>query len=173
MAPKYQKVKVIHNEKYKASGIKSYVWLMDKCKSPSPTLTLRTTNAIRNRLLVDLQASQGAKANIPHTDRFNPTKEGPYCIGNFVQAQGKHGARMGGKARVKQGVLQKVLDPSSGQKGEVTAEDQQNDSLYLCPVKIGSSGQTLDLDFDTGSADLWVCFQRHVDAHTVFVLDLS
>lgn len=36
--------------------------------------------------------------------------------------------------------------------GSVTATPQQYDSEYLCPVTIG--GQTLNLDFDTGSADL-------------------
>jgi hypothetical protein len=34
----------------------------------------------------------------------------------------------------------------------VTATPEQYDSEYLCPVTIG--GQTLNLDFDTGSADL-------------------
>ena len=42
------------------------------------------------------------------------------------------------------------------QAGDVPAEDSQNDSEYLCPVKIGTPGQTFTLDFDTGSADLWV-----------------
>lgn len=36
--------------------------------------------------------------------------------------------------------------------GTVTATPEQYDSEYLCPVTIG--GQTLNLDFDTGSADL-------------------
>ncbi|KAI1612304.1 aspergillopepsin I [Exophiala viscosa] len=38
--------------------------------------------------------------------------------------------------------------------GSVTATPEQYDAEYLCPVTIG--GQTLNLDFDTGSADLWV-----------------
>lgn len=36
--------------------------------------------------------------------------------------------------------------------GSVTATPEQYDAEYLCPVTIG--GQTLNLDFDTGSADL-------------------
>ena len=40
---------------------------------------------------------------------------------------------------------------ASGQ-GTVTATSEQYDSEYLCPVTIG--GQKLNLDFDTGSADL-------------------
>ena len=36
--------------------------------------------------------------------------------------------------------------------GTVPANPEQFDSSYLCPVQIG--GQTLNLDFDTGSSDL-------------------
>ncbi|KAI9057680.1 acid protease, partial [Trametes sanguinea] len=40
---------------------------------------------------------------------------------------------------------------------EVPAESIQNGSLeYVVPVKIGTPGVTLNLDFDTGSSDLWV-----------------
>lgn len=40
------------------------------------------------------------------------------------------------------------------QSGTVSASPEQYDESYLCPVTVG--GTTLNLDFDTGSADLWV-----------------
>ncbi|KAK5132526.1 hypothetical protein LTR08_008910 [Meristemomyces frigidus] len=40
------------------------------------------------------------------------------------------------------------------QSGQVAANPESYDESYLCPVTIG--GQSLNLDFDTGSADLWV-----------------
>lgn len=43
---------------------------------------------------------------------------------------------------------------TGGQQGEATAKPEENGALYLTPVNIG--GQTVNLDFDTGSSDLWV-----------------
>ncbi|KAJ6445302.1 Multidrug resistance protein 2 [Purpureocillium lavendulum] len=47
-----------------------------------------------------------------------------------------------------------------GKRGTGTGSDpnvpQQYDSEYLAAVKIGTPAQTLNLDFDTGSSDLWV-----------------
>ncbi|OCK90834.1 acid protease [Cenococcum geophilum 1.58] len=45
---------------------------------------------------------------------------------------------------------------AQGTTGEVGADDQQNDSMYLCLVQTGTPAQTLNLDFDTGSSDLWI-----------------
>lgn len=50
---------------------------------------------------------------------------------------------------------------SSGQDGEVAATPEENDTEYLAPVSIG--GQKVNLDFDTGSSDLWV-FNTQLDA---------
>ena len=119
MARHLTRVARVHNPEYQRSGLKSYVFLLNKYK-------------------------------------FSPTKPGPYFVGNSVKQQGKHGIGrlFGGKAHV-QRVLQKSTGKDQG-SGEVPAADQQNDSEYLCPVTIGTPGKTFQLDFDTGSADLWV-----------------
>ncbi|KAL1633813.1 hypothetical protein SLS56_002692 [Neofusicoccum ribis] len=59
---------------------------------------------------------------------------------------------------------------STGENGEVAANPEDNEALFLSPVKIG--GQTLNLDFDSGSSDLWVfstqLSQQTIGGHTAY-----
>ncbi|KAL9599198.1 MAG: hypothetical protein Q9219_003979 [cf. Caloplaca sp. 3 TL-2023] len=57
-----------------------------------------------------------------------------------------------------------VINAAAANDGTVTTTPEQYDSEYLTPVTIG--GQTLNLDFDTGSSDLSV-FSRYFDYYGI------
>lgn len=75
------------------------------------------------------------------------------------------------EARVKEEVkAEKLKSRGLTQNGKVTATPSEYHEQYICPVTIG--GQTLNLDFDSGSSDLWV-FSTYlpkpsIGTHTVF-----
>jgi len=50
------------------------------------------------------------------------------------------------------------------QTGKVNATPEQYHAEYLCPVTIG--GQTLNMDFDTGSSDFWM-FSTYLSKRTI------
>ncbi|KAI0969044.1 secreted aspartic proteinase precursor [Xylaria arbuscula] len=57
-------------------------------------------------------------------------------------------------------------------EGSVTTNPEEYDSEWLTPVQIGTPAQTLNLDFDSGSSDLWVfstdTSSRYVNGQTLY-----
>lgn len=88
----------------------------------------------------------------------------------------KNGARAYAKALRKFNVevpgQVKQAAAAAAASGSVPATPEANDEAYLAPVQIGTPAQTLNLDFDTGSADLWVFSNllpsRESSGHTLY-----
>ncbi|TRX90548.1 hypothetical protein FHL15_008521 [Xylaria flabelliformis] len=68
--------------------------------------------------------------------------------------------------------LAATLGLTKRSEGSVQTFPEQYDSEWLTPVQIGTPAQTLNLDFDSGSSDLWVfstdTSSRYVNGQTLY-----
>lgn len=85
---------------------------------------------------------------------FNPTKPGPFTTVPQVQGQSNKVNHAVGRKKTVPNQLR--FKDKNGRIGKVPASVIQNDFEWLCPVKIGTPRKVYNLNFDTGSADLWL-----------------
>jgi hypothetical protein len=97
-------------------------------------------------LAVPTIESRGAKTfSVPAVHNDNYHRNGTLAL---LKAYAKYGLTPSHP----ESILNSLLGLVRRQDGSVPAKPDTNDVEYVCQVSIG--GQTLNLDFDTGSADL-------------------
>ncbi|KAI0453899.1 secreted aspartic proteinase precursor [Xylaria acuta] len=89
----------------------------------------------------------------------------------------RHGPAQVAKTYLKYGrpvpaELAATLGLTKRSQGSVATNPEEYDSEWLTPVQIGTPAQTLNLDFDSGSSDLWVFSSdtstRYVNGQTLY-----
>ncbi|KAI1734987.1 aspartic peptidase domain-containing protein [Xylaria scruposa] len=113
-------------------------------------------------------ALAGLAAATPIKGKIGTTKNGSFTVNQVANPAFKpHGAYQLAKAYNKYGIpmpegLAKTVAKYNAAKkakrdsGSAKTTPEQYDIQYLTPVQIGTPAQTLNLDFDSGSSDLWV-----------------
>ncbi|KAI0196389.1 aspartic peptidase domain-containing protein [Astrocystis sublimbata] len=113
-------------------------------------------------------ALAGLAAAGPIKSKVGTAKNGSFTVNQVANAAFKpHGPFQLAKAYNKYGIpmpegLSKMVANYNAVKkakrdsGSAKTTPEQYDIQYLTPVKIGTPAQTLNLDFDSGSSDLWV-----------------
>ncbi|KAI0190507.1 secreted aspartic proteinase precursor [Xylaria flabelliformis] len=113
-------------------------------------------------------ALAGLAAATPIKGKIGTTKNGSFTVNQVANPSFKpHGAYQLAKAYNKYGIpmpegLAKTVAKYNAAKkakrdsGSAKTTPEQYDIQYLTPVQIGTPAQTLNLDFDSGSSDLWV-----------------
>ena len=73
-------------------------------------------------------------------------------MAEMTKAFAKYGWSMPKKASVASVAPVNATERTGGEEGTISAQPQENDVEFLCPVQVGD--HQFMLDFDTGSSDL-------------------
>ncbi|KZO98819.1 acid protease [Calocera viscosa TUFC12733] len=185
MAPAGVQVNCLQNPGYKADGAKSYAkaitrWNINRSDMASffieggklmrrmgQTLgdedndhssNSNSNSKSKSKLKADSDSETSSKRDMHSFAMSNPTR-GALMIMNDRANNNGGGMHDPPKSRSKGGGT--VMRDTA----QVPAKDVENDSEYVVPVMIGNPGVKLNLDFDTGSSDLWV-WSSHTHKNT-------
>lgn len=100
------------------------------------------------------------QSSIKVTHNHNPRRNGAlekyktFVKHNLPVPEGLE--RVVARYKAKEAAAKKKRETSDHRDGSIPAESIEGDLEWLCPASVGTPGQQLYLDFDTGAADTWV-----------------
>ncbi len=122
---------------------------------PSPSSFVVASALVAGALALPPRIGLPAGSFSVHQVRNNKFagRHGPLAL---AKAYNKFGAQMPDDLSAAVARITAELGLERRSTGSATTTPEQYDSEYLTPVSIGTPAQVLNLDFDTGSSDLWV-----------------
>ncbi|KAF9633155.1 Endothiapepsin [Lasiodiplodia theobromae] len=113
--------------------------------------TAGTASAIPPRIGVPAEPKTEGTASLLQVRNTKHVKSGPRAL---AKAYVKYGIPI--SPELEAAVSNATSSAVKRATGSATTTPTEYDSEYLTPVSIGTPAQVLNLDFDTGSSDLWV-----------------
>ncbi|KAI3334458.1 aspartic peptidase domain-containing protein [Ustulina deusta] len=122
---------------------------------PQPTAVALTAALAGLAAATPIKSKIGTKTGSFTVNQVANAAFKPHGAFQLAKAYNKYGAKM------PEGLAKTVAKYNAAKKakrdsGSAVTTPEQYDIQYLTPVDIGTPAQTLNLDFDSGSSDLWV-----------------
>jgi len=146
-----------HNTNYARNGLKAYVHAIKKWNIIP---TVEGPYVVVQEAGVHQQGKFGSKiggrVHIRHHHKHGKKHPGSGSSGGGQTGGGQTGGDPPATGGGSTGSGSTGSGSSGGEVGNIPAEDVESNAEYLAAISIGTPAQTVNLDFDTGSADLWV-----------------